>query len=75
MQLPGKVSKRSAVNRGVRLSTCSYRRVPGWPEGICRAPEVSQAAVRVTVMAAGPARSESSHTLDFPLVMSAPPML
>src|SRR5271169_189420 len=49
--------------------------MPGWPEGTCRAPEVSQAAVRVTVMAPGPARSEFSHMLVFPLVMSVPAML
>src|SRR6266567_7041064 len=47
--------------------------MPGWSEGICWAPEVSQVAVRVTVMAAGPARSEFSDRLAFPLVMSAPP--
>ena len=49
--------------------------MPGWSDGICWAPEVSQVAVRVTVMAPGPARSESSHRLTFPLEMSAPPML
>ena len=36
---------------------------------------VSQAAVRVTVTARGPARSESSQKLVLPLAMSAPPML
>jgi hypothetical protein len=49
--------------------------MPGWSEGIGGASEVSQAAVRVTVMACGPARSESSHRRTFPLAMSAPPML
>src|SRR5690348_11784414 len=49
--------------------------MPGWSEGICWAPVVSQAAVRVTGMAAGPARSDSSHRRTFPLVMSAPPTL
>src|SRR6266567_7742603 len=49
--------------------------MPGWSEGIWWAREVSQAAVRVTVMALGPARSESSHRLAFPVEMSAPPML
>ena len=58
-----------------RLSGRSNRRMPGWSEGICWAPEVSQAAVRVTVMACGPARSESSQRRAFPLEMSAPPML
>jgi hypothetical protein len=36
---------------------------------------VSQAAVKVTVMAAAPARSESSHRRTFPLEMSVPPIL
>ena len=49
--------------------------MPGWSEGICWAPVVSQVAVRVMVMAPVPARSESSDRLTFPLAMSAPPIL
>ena len=36
---------------------------------------MSQVAVRVTVTACGPARSESSHILARPLAMSARPIL
>src|SRR5215510_14185099 len=75
MQPPGKVYRRRLENCGAGLSGCSNRRMPGWSDGICWAPEVSHAAVRVTVTACGPARSESSHKLTFPLEMSAPPML
>ena len=39
------------------------------------APEVSQGAVRVTVTARGPARSESSEKPAFPLAMSVPPIV
>src|SRR3974390_1490501 len=49
--------------------------MPDWSDGICWAPEVSQAVVKVTVMPAGPARSEFSDTVIFPLVMSPPTML
>jgi hypothetical protein len=59
-------------NPGARLSGRSNRLVPGRSEGICLAPEVSHVAVRVTVTACGPARSESSHSRVFPVAMSAP---
>src|SRR5512132_1557963 len=64
---------RRPVNCGRRLSGCSNRRVPGWSEGICWAPEVSQAADRVMVTAWSPAWSELSQNRACPLTISAPP--
>src|SRR5262249_58346728 len=63
------------VTWGVGRATGSTRRRPGRSEGIWWVPAVSQVAVRVTVMAWGPARSESSQRRTLPLAMSAPPML
>src|SRR5215475_13238142 len=61
------------VNCGRRVSGRSNRWVPGWSEGICWAPEVSQAADKVTVTACGPAWSEFSQNRACPLAISAPP--
>jgi hypothetical protein len=61
------------VNCGRRVSGRSNRCVPGWSEGICWAPEVSQAADKVMVTACGPAWSGFSQNRACPLAISAPP--
>src|ERR1700745_528486 len=72
MHPPAKVYIRTSVNRGCRFNGRSNRTTPGWWEGIRWAPEVSQVAVRVTVTARPPARSESSQNSARPLLMLAP---
>src|SRR5215467_13805620 len=72
-QPPAKVYIRSSSNRGRKLSGRSKRADPSWSDGIRSAPEVSHAAVSVTVSARAPASSEFSQNSDRPLVMSAPP--
>src|SRR5215471_14626020 len=70
MHPPGKVYIRTRVNRGRRLSGRSNRAAPGWSDGTRMAPEVSHLAVRVTVTARSPARSEFSQNHAWPFLIS-----
>src|SRR5579862_3782008 len=62
----------TSLKRGARASGRSKRAAPGWSDGTRTAPDVSQAAVSVTVTARGPARSEFSQNSARPLLTSAP---
>src|SRR6516165_10564112 len=71
MHPPATVYIRTSMKRGCRASGRSKRAAPGWSDGTRTAPDVSQAAVSVTVTARGPAWSESSQNTILPLLTSA----
>ena len=71
MHPPATMYIRTSMKRGCRASGRSKRAAPGWSDGTRTAPDVSQAAVSVTVTARGPAWSESSQNTIPPLLTSA----